>query len=121
AGNAEENHSMNIIRAVFLAAAALAVLTFVRADDKAPAGKGIGGTWLGALKVGGQELRLVVRVGKKPDGTFTGSLDSIDQGAKELAIEDVTLKDGQFRFELKVGKAVFEGKLKEDGSEIVGQ
>src|SRR5207302_341758 len=73
--------------------------------------KGIEGVWQGALKVGVAELRLVVHIANKPDGTLTGTLDSPDQGAKDLPIEAVTVKDKDVRLEMKKLRASFEGKL----------
>jgi pimeloyl-ACP methyl ester carboxylesterase len=98
----------------------VAVARAEQPKPNAPAGKGIEGLWQGALKIAGQELRLIVRLGKK-DGALSGTLDSIDQGSKNLALDDVQFKDHQLRLELKAAKAVFEGKLSPDGSEIVGE
>jgi hypothetical protein len=94
----------------------------VRAEQKpaANAAKGPEGTWKGTINAGGQELRLVVRISKKDDGSLTGKLDSPDQGANDMPIEDVSWKDGKFRFELKVVKASYEGKVNESKSEVTG-
>lgn len=100
----------------------LAVSGSVLADKDPPkAEKGIEGTWQGSLKVADQELRLVVKLDKKADGAFKGTLDSIDQGAKDLSLDEISFKEGQVRFELKLAKAVFEGKLNPEGTEITGE
>lgn len=95
----------------------------VTADDKkpdTPAAGGIEGIWQGKLKIGGgAELRLVVHISRK-DGKLTGTLDSPDQGAKGLPLEDVEWKDGTLRFELKVGRGSYEGKANKDGTEVEG-
>jgi hypothetical protein len=104
-----------LILTVFLASAAHA-----EQKSAAKAAKGPEGTWKGTINAGGQELRLVVRVSKKSDGSLTGKLDSPDQNANDLPIEDVTWKDGKFSFELKVVKASYEGKVNESGSEVAG-
>jgi pimeloyl-ACP methyl ester carboxylesterase len=92
----------------------------VRAENKQPAkaAKGAEGLWLGVIKVGSKELRILIHLSKKPDGTLSGTLDSLDQGARGLPIEDVTWKDGKLRFELKVAKAAYDGKINAD--EIAG-
>jgi hypothetical protein len=89
-------------------------------QSRAEPAKGPEGTWRGTIKAGDADLRLVVHISKKPDGTLTGKLDSLDQGAKDLPIEDVTWKDGKFRFALKVVNATYEGKVNESGSEVTG-
>jgi fermentation-respiration switch protein FrsA (DUF1100 family) len=86
-----------------------------------PTAKGLDGIWQGALKIGAIELRLVVKVTKKPDGSWRGTLDSPDQGAKGIVLDTVTLKDKDFHLEFKAGKATYDGKLNADSCEIVGE
>src|SRR5262249_14871993 len=66
-----------------------------------PAAKGLPGVWEGTLKIGTVELRLGLKIQKKDDGTFKGTLDSIDQGAKDIAIEAITIKDGKVDVDMK--------------------
>lgn len=89
--------------------------------DKDKEEKGIEGIWQGSLKIADQELRLVVKLSKKPDGAYKGTLDSIDQGAKDVGLDEISFKEGQVRFELKLAKAVYEGKLNSEGKEIAGE
>jgi len=42
------------------------------------------GHWKGALDVQGMKLHLALHVAKLPNGNLFGSLDSIDQGAKDI-------------------------------------
>jgi pimeloyl-ACP methyl ester carboxylesterase len=96
---------------------------WLHADDakqNKPAAKGIEGIWLGTLKVGAVDLRLVFHVSRKPDGAYTATMDSPDQGAKGIPLDEASLKDRTVRFEFKKGMARFEGTLKEGGSEING-
>ena len=65
-------------------------------------------------------MATVVRISKKSDGSFTGKLDSPDQGANDLPIEGVTWKDGKFAFALKEVNATYEGKVTETRSEVTG-
>lgn len=90
------------------------------ADDK-PAAKNAAGIWQGTIKVGAVELRVVVKINKKDDGSLTGTLDSPDQGAKDLALDSIVLKDDKLTFELKLAGASFEGKLNMDGKEAEGE
>jgi pimeloyl-ACP methyl ester carboxylesterase len=76
--------------------------------------------WEGKLKVGAVELRLIFHLFKQKDGTYAGTLDSPDQGASGLALDDVSVKEDKVKVELKVSRMVFEGKRSKDGKEIAG-
>ena len=89
------------------------------AADKETA-KGPIGSWQGPIKVGAFELRLVVNVTAKADDGLTATLDSPDQGAKGIAIDEITVKDKEVKLELKKLKASFAGKLSDDGKELTG-
>jgi pimeloyl-ACP methyl ester carboxylesterase len=109
-----------------VAAASACILAPAPATDRKPADKpsarGVEGSWMGTLKVTGTgvELRLGIKITKKPDGTLTGTLDSIDQGAKDLPLGTVTFKDDTLQFTLKGVPASYEGKLNKDHTEISG-
>jgi len=81
----------------------------------------IEGTWLGALKVSGVELRIVFRISKKTDGRLNAVMDSPDQGAKDIPTSSAILKNGHLTIESKVAGAVFEGNVKPDWNEIEGE
>src|SRR5262245_48450794 len=74
----------------------------------------------GTLKVGGIEIRLVFHLFKQTDGTYLGTMDSPDQGAKDIPLDEVSVKDDDVRLELKRAKMVYEGKRDKDGKEIAG-
>lgn len=106
------------MRRVAVVFAVLLVAALGRADDR-PAAKGPEGYWLGALKVTpAVSLRLGFHVTKKPDGTLTATLDSIDQGARGIPIDEVEFKDGNVKFVAKKLNGSFEGK--QDGDTIAG-
>ncbi len=90
----------------------------VRAADK-PAEKGPAGFWLGTLKVGAVELRLGLVIEAKGDD-LTGKMDSLDQGAKDIPLDEVTFKDGKFAFAAKKLTMTYEGTLSDDGQSIKG-
>jgi fermentation-respiration switch protein FrsA (DUF1100 family) len=83
--------------------------------------QGIEGIWLGTLKVAGMELRVVFKVSKDTEGKLTATLDSPDQGAKDIPVEQVTFEKSRLRLDAKSINGVFEGDLKEDKSAIEGQ
>jgi len=77
------------------------------------------GSWQGTLDAG-QKLRLALTLTKNPDGTYSGRVDSLDQGST-IPIDVITVTEDSVRLELKTVGAVFEGKLNADGSELTGQ
>jgi pimeloyl-ACP methyl ester carboxylesterase len=78
------------------------------------------GYWLGRLKFIGLDLRLGIHITPRKGGALSGTLDSPDEGIFKLPLNEVAFKDGAVRFEIKRLQATFEGKLKEDGAELVG-
>jgi pimeloyl-ACP methyl ester carboxylesterase len=81
----------------------------------------VAGIWQGTIDAGGTKLRVVLKVSKGTDGTLTAALDSIDQGAKDLKVDTISVKDSTFSFEMKMLGASYTGRLNNDGSEINGQ
>ncbi len=79
------------------------------------------GMWLGTLKVPPQtELRLLIRIERGDDGALRGTLDSLDQGANGLPIDQVTLEERTLRLGLTRLRARFEGTFASDGDRIEG-
>jgi len=81
--------------------------------------KGIEGTWNGTLDAGSAKLRLVVTVNKSDAGVYTGSFESVDQGAT-IPFDTVTLKGDAVTFESKAAGIVYEAVVNKDRTEIVG-
>ena len=80
------------------------------------------GIWEGKLAVNaGIELRLALKVEKQKDGTFKATLASPDQGANDIAISAITLKDDELTFESKAIGAKFSGKKNEKGTAFEGE
>lgn len=87
--------------------------TFQPVPKSTPITEALAGTWEGALDVGGQTLRLVVKLARQPDGTGGGTLVSLDQGGAEIPISTVVQKDTQVRFAVVSVGGSFEGQLKD--------
>jgi pimeloyl-ACP methyl ester carboxylesterase len=83
--------------------------------------KSVVGTWEGTLNVGAVKLRLAFKIKKKADGSITATMDSIDQGAKDIPVDAVTWKDPDLKIELKKIGGVFEGKANKDYSQFEGK
>ncbi len=81
--------------------------------------EGLDGTWRGALQSNGATLRLVLHVTTGERGTIA-TLDSPDQLARGLPIDNLTHDGPQVSFDFTRGQQRFEGVLADDGSELVG-
>jgi pimeloyl-ACP methyl ester carboxylesterase len=77
------------------------------------------GDWAGTLDAG-MKFRLVVHLALK-DGAWSGTMDSLDQGANGIPISTVAIEDRKkLHFEITAIKGVYEGTLSEDGKTING-
>src|SRR5215510_6768194 len=89
--------------------------------NTAAAGQNLEGDWEDALDLRAMKLRLALKVMKAADVSLAAKLDSLDQGAKDLPVDVISLKDGAVHFEMKRIVVVFDGALNKEGSEISGQ
>src|SRR5262245_38116460 len=99
-----------------LALAALAA----PASDAVP-GRSLEGHWLGKLKVGVIELRLALDVVAGAEGVLGGRLVSLDQGAAEIPLDQLTLTGSAVHLEAKRIQATYDGTMSADGSELSGE
>ena len=80
---------------------------------------GLDGTWNGKITRNGVDLRLVLRVVTTAKGT-SAALDSPDQLAMSLPVQDLA-RDGQkMRFKLGALGISYEGTLSDDGQRLAG-
>src|ERR1017187_4721228 len=80
----------------------------------------VDGIWLGTLSVGGGSLRVQIQVKSDRAGKLSCSLDSLDQGAMDLACENVRLDGNRFSFEVPAVKGSWSGTLSEGGNDPAG-
>ena len=80
--------------------------------------KPIEGDWMGKLNLGPQSLTIVLHVNCDAQGKAECTLDSPDQGAKEIAVETDYCSSDSVSVSLASLALSFQGKLK--GDEIVG-
>jgi len=73
------------------------------------------GGWTGAIDVGGESLRIIVRFASVAN-QLKATIDIPEQSAKDLSLKNVTLDSSAIHFELpgSLGVAVFEGQMKGD-------
>lgn len=91
------------------------VLTLAQPAPQTPVPP-LGGQWDGVLSVGGQSLRIVLRV----DPTGSAVVDSPDQVANGMPAIGPTMDGGVVRFAIPAVRAAFEGALSEDGRTLTG-
>jgi catechol 2,3-dioxygenase-like lactoylglutathione lyase family enzyme len=76
--------------------------------------------WEGVLDVGAAKLRLVLKLVATGHGLL-GRLDSLDQGAMNLPLDQVKRAGQSLSFELKSAGATYEGTLNGDSTELAGR
>lgn len=78
-------------------------------------GQEVSGDWQGTLGAAPNSLRLLFHIVRAQDGTYSGQLDSLDQGTR-IPIDLVQINGNSVRFDLKAVKGTFTGTLESDGS-----
>ena len=79
----------------------------------------IDGSWMGTLDLGTVKLRVVFNIHTGPDG-LSATLDSPDQGAKDIPTSSITRDGSSLKIEIKKIEGLFEGKIAADLSSIDG-
>lgn len=108
------------VRAIFLQGLFLLVPIAVFAFPARVTPPDLVGIWQGVLKIGGIELRLVIKVSKTADEQYSATLDSPDQGAKDIPASLVSFTNGDVKIEVKVISGIFTGKMSDDNT-ITGE
>lgn len=81
----------------------------------------LSGTWTGSLHYGTASLKLLVNITNTPAGTATGTMDSVDQGAKDIPLAGIMLAQGKVRFEARGLAGSYEGTLSSEGTFMKGE
>ncbi len=79
------------------------------------------GNWNGTLEVGAVKLRVVFKISQAAGGALTAKMDSLDQGARDIPVNAVTVKDRALRLEVKAVDGVYAGTLDAAGTKATGQ
>jgi pimeloyl-ACP methyl ester carboxylesterase len=77
------------------------------------------GTWKGKLKVGAQSLMLVLNI-QSNAGVLSASIDSPDQGAKDIPVSSISVEGMKITVESTAIRAVFEATISADGKSMSG-
>jgi hypothetical protein len=79
------------------------------------------GVWNGTLAAGAASFRLKVTIAKTASGAATGTIESLDQGAKDIPLSSITCKEGAVHFEARGIGAFYDGTLSPAGVMLTGQ
>jgi hypothetical protein len=85
-----------------------------------PATNKLTGNWLGALDTGSAKLRLLFKISQTYSGVLTAKLDSLDQGARDIPVSSITVKDDTVHLEVKAVKGAYDGNLDNAGKKLTG-
>jgi pimeloyl-ACP methyl ester carboxylesterase len=89
--------------------------------DTKPTPKGLEGFWQAIVKTSGDiEVKMILKFVKKKDGKLTGTLDAPDNGATGIPIDEIRIKDGGVRLQIKALKMVIDAKLNKERTELGG-
>lgn len=80
----------------------------------------LAGSWEGTLEITGFKLRLVFHLEKTPEGHYTGTVDSPDQGSTGNPLEKATLDKRAVVMSLPKLAAEFHGNLDSKGKILTG-
>jgi pimeloyl-ACP methyl ester carboxylesterase len=78
------------------------------------------GSWQGALKVSGLELRMGFVISATTGEKLSAACFSIDQNNAELPVTAITFEKGEVKMTMPRAMAEYHGKLSADGKEIDG-
>lgn len=79
------------------------------------------GIWLGTLSVPGAKLRVVFNIVKQPDGTLKATMDSLDQGAKGIPVDEVKVEGNRLQLAVNRVQGSYDGTYDPTTGEIAGQ
>jgi uncharacterized protein len=78
------------------------------------------GIWQGTLDAGALKLRLALHISANTNGGYTSTLDSLDQNAFGIPVQQTTLSGNRLHLDMPGLAAQFDGTLSENGAEIAG-
>src|SRR4029450_11061317 len=92
---------------------------FAPVPRSAAIAKELEGTWNGALDLGERQMRRVVKMANRPDGTAVGTIVSVDGSGVEIPIA-MTQKASSLTIDVAAGGASYVGVLNAAGTELTG-
>jgi len=83
-------------------------------------GKELEGTWSGTLEVNGAPMRILLKMANQADGTSTGSVTNLDQGAVDIPVSGITQTAANVNIDVKMVSGSFSGAVNAAGTELTG-
>ena len=83
--------------------------------------KELEGDWAGVIETPQGTLNLIVHFKNQPDKTVLATMDSPDQSAKDLKLNDIVQKELAVEFKLRMVNGGFKGTLNKEGTEMTGE
>lgn len=80
----------------------------------------VAGNWAGTISVGAIELRVIVKITADESGSLTATMDSPDQGAKDIPVDSVILVADSLYLKLPPLSANFAGQYFSEGDSVAG-
>lgn len=109
--NRKNPHSCSVIGLVLLALA--------MASSPAAAQQDITGDWYGTLDVEVMKLRIALHIQETEDG-YSATLDSPDQGASGIPLDELVYEDGQLVFRFNAARVEYRGTVGPGFTAIIG-
>jgi uncharacterized protein len=79
----------------------------------------LAGDWMGSVDINGKPLRIALHL-KHDDGRWSGTFDSLDQGARGLAMDQVDVDGNKLVWKMAAAGIVYEGAFDPATGEISG-
>ncbi|MFP5237088.1 MAG: alpha/beta hydrolase family protein [Acidobacteriota bacterium] len=80
----------------------------------------IAGDWQGKLSAGGAELHIILHIHAAPDGKLSATMDSVDQGAMGIPIDEIKLTGSKLTMTVDAVHGTYDGTVNADTSAIDG-
>ncbi len=80
----------------------------------------IKGIWQGTLKISSVQLRIVFHISRDEKGNFKATMDSPDQGAKDIPVDSVSFTDGSLKLVINVAHGFYQGIYNADSVSFTG-
>lgn len=111
-------------RAACSCAAAMAIVLIAGLAAGAPqegqSAQKIEGDWQGVLRAGKNELHLMVHITRDSHGFLSATMDSVDEGAMGIPINDISFENSKLNFSADSIGGSYEGQANSDLTSISG-
>lgn len=105
---------------LFFMAALLLSISYSHANSKHISNPEIKGIWLGNLKISSIQLRIVFKITEDEHGKLKATMDSPDQGAKDIPVDSVFYSDGKLKLVVNSVHGYYEGTYNPDSISFAG-